>query len=271
MKKFISIILSIGLTIIISITIFLFCTNSFLKASSIKKIVNNIEESTFREDIELLNKVDNELTEAANKTGLTKEIIAIGASKIGQYIQTGKEEQFITEEEYQNLIEKYLDDILKETGNNKTDVEKKKIKKELENRYEDIKQNMPEIKEISEGKEASYIKYIQNICSKKNRYTFLTLTCIILLLIILLQRKKWNFILYISISGIISSIITLGTSSLMMIIIREMIKEADSIKSIIEIFLVSYNSKIQIISFTLLTLSILSISLLMIIRKKLKK
>ncbi len=279
MKKIISIILSISLTIFIPITLFLFCTNSYIKGTSMKKVIRNIDKEVFIDGLTVnllnINEENNELMKAINESGLTQEVTAIAFEKLGNYIKKGKDEKIITKEEGQALVDKYFDNIIKEMGKDITKEEKEVIKEKLNTQYIKLEKQMPKISEFGKGRDTPFystINITRNICNPILRYIACGITIILIVLLIFIQKKNWNYILYISIPTIISSIMTLSILKICKIIIQEILKEES--KNFIVLtttMFLRYISKIYTIEIILLILSVIAILFLIINRKKEKK
>lgn len=272
MKKFISIILSIGLIICIPITVLLFCINIYLQGNSIQKQINKIDKEKFQEDIkEMMPDLGNieakEETEAFLYSEFMQEATAIGMKNALNYIRTGKGDTILSKKEYEYLVDKHVDDIVKEVNENATTEEKNEVKKVLKDSYEEIMETVPRLSIMNEDEDLETLQIIRDICDPALRYTALGITVILSLLLIWIQRKRFNFIIYLVVPTLLNGILFIVSSSLLNMAVREIMKTEDK-QYITEAIFKGFSNIVQTAGIILTVLSILSIIFLIVMRKK---
>lgn len=265
--------LALVLMIALPITIFLFCTNAYFTSASMKKVVNSIDSEQIKEQMssELLNiaEENKEWVNALYETDMVKDGMAIALGNIGEYIRTGKDAYLISEKEYQTLIDTYLEEAVQKYNPSITKQEKEEIENAVQGAYQQFEEEMPKASDLGKEVEvAETFQIMQKICSPKARYLSLGITVSIIIVLILLQRKRWNFILYTSIPTIISTILI----EILCYIVGKLIKQIDIgtgvASSISEALLFQYVNALQITGLVLCMLAIFALVFLKMMRKK---
>ena len=239
MKKFLSIIISLILILILAFLIILLPLNNLLKKEKVKEIVNNvkIEEQIAQDEnfAKVIDKIFEPLYLEARKYNISdkyiikimdseevKNLIGSITSNIIDYVITGNDQKIINNTDINNVISNSIDKInsnylifTEENKQNILQIVDKKI-----NEYQEI---IPSTKEVEENLNSDTLKILNIIRSlfASKLIIFLVVTEIILtLVIILLNLEKFKWLKYIGVNLFIASLISLLGNILINLIIK---------------------------------------------------
>ncbi len=239
MKKFLSIIISLILILILAFLIILLPLNNLLKKDNVKRIVNNIQiEEQIEQDenfAKVIDKIFEPLYIEAKKYNISdkyiikimdseevKNLIGSITSNIIDYVITGNDQKIISNIDINNVISNSIDKInrnylifTEENKQNILQIVDKKI-----NEYQDIIPNTKEVEENLNSNTLKILNVMRSLFASK-LIIFLIVTVIILtLVIILLNLEKFKWLKYIGVNLFIASLISLLGNILINLIIK---------------------------------------------------
>ena len=239
MKKFLSIIISLILILILAFLIILLPLNNLLKKDNVKRIVNNIQiEEQIEQDenfAKVIDKIFEPLYIEAKKYNISdkyiikimdseevKNLIGSITSNIIDYVITGNDQKIISNIDINNVISNSIDKInrnylifTEENKQNILQIVDKKI-----NEYQDIIPNTKEVEENLNSNTLKILNVMRSLFASK-LIIFLIVTVIILtLVIILLNLEKFKWLKYIVVNLFIASLISLLGNILINLIIK---------------------------------------------------
>ena len=224
MKKFLSIIISLILILILAFLIILLPLNNLLKKDNVKRIVNNIQiEEQIEQDenfAKVIDKIFEPLYIEAKKYNISdkyiikimdseevKNLIGSITSNIIDYVITGNDQKIISNIDINNVISNSIDKInrnylifTEENKQNILQIVDKKI-----NEYQDIIPNTKEVEENLNSNTLKILNVMRSLFASK-LIIFLIVTVIILtLVIILLNLEKFKWLKYIGVNLFIAN------------------------------------------------------------------
>ncbi len=240
---------TICVSILLVITICIFCISSFATKENIikkmkqtdlltevKKIKNsgssnkNSKLTNAIEDMYSLAEqfnVDEKVVDTIINSKITKEIIGSAIGNLTDYAINGKNTKILSEQDTYNIISDNLDDLLKENNITINVSQKEKFLREIKKQLPDIIKLVPNSKNLLGTNYNKKIKTIQKIFSKNTKILLVTLLLITIIITIILKKENYAWVNNISVALLLSGLITIGLSLLLPSIIVTSMSEAD--------------------------------------------
>lgn len=282
MKKAISIIICVVLFFFICTDLFMFSLNRIASVNFVNAVIDDINisdaikslrESNSSEAGELL----NDLYDKAEERGfseeemnnimdsdMTKEIIEVYASNM---LEDGKS---LTEEDINKILENNVDEIIDNSNGVFSKEDRARILRAGETMAPTIAKNLPDMNQVNEIVGVDNVEQVQNGFNSNNLFfiIMLVLTIVLFAVLTLMQWKKYKWLLYTSITILVSSIIVILFTLLGQSGINLIMSENSLMNNIVLPIVSNITKNIYIISGTCFVLSIIEMVVYNILKKK---
>lgn len=228
MKKLISSILFILITISSVVLIGIYSTNRFISEDSLKTTVEKIDVASVILNEQMVTNIQNndtghqileEVYEIASHFNVSKEEVnyvinsnvikdfaSLYMSKFANYLTTG-EESNITGEDIAKVVKDNIDTVANEAGAKLDDNSKNAIISVVDTYSHDIAVLIPAPKVITDGAPEEAISVIQKVFSSDTKIILFSVLGISIFLLVLVQFKKYRFMKWGSLAFMLSGVI----------------------------------------------------------------
>ena len=222
MKKFISIVLCIVLFFLINISLVTFCVSRLASSNFVTKVIDDVEvkdviDSIRESDNAQVSQAIDDVYEKASEHGfseeqvnnilesdMTKEVLEKYSSNL---LENGRG---LTEEDINEIASNNVDEIIDNSNGRLKEEDRSEIIRAAETMAPTIASKLPDADKISEmtGNKVDF-KVEKNKGGNYGFWIYLLATFLVLGIIIVIQRKKFKWLLYTGVTVLVSSICAL--------------------------------------------------------------
>lgn len=224
MKKCISVLLSILLIGSLTLFILILSMGNFFTAKNIEtelakinfsklaptsetpgnKVVNNAIDEIYIALEEY--SIPRDVTEQIIDSDFGKQVIGKVTGNIATYIMTGKEEQVLTEKDFNTLIDQNIDDIIAKSGNRITEKQKTQLVGYIKDNSGKVVKSFPSASVVANEVPDEMLQMIRRIFSTGVKIGLEIVIALCLILLVIMHRKQGKWILYTFVSLLLTGL-----------------------------------------------------------------
>ncbi len=223
---------SFFLIIFVVFTLVLFNTSSFASKKEIEKnllntdlkfVIGKIRNSGSTENQTKISKAINDIYSISREYGVsedviddildskvTKEVLSMPLGNLTDYVINGKDSKVLSSEDVYNLISSNIDTLFDKVDYELSDAQKEKFLSRVKLEIPDVISAIPTVSLLTEFKYGDKIKVIQFVFGKTFKAVLIGGIILFSILIIAFQKKR--SLLYLGISLLSASLLTIGFS-----------------------------------------------------------
>ena len=219
MKKFISIVLCVVLFLLINISLATFCISRLASSSFVNKVIDDVKvddvlDSIKESDNTEISSAMDDVYEKASEHGFSEEQVnnILESDMTKEVLEKYSTNLFengsgLSEDEINEIVSNNVDEIIDNSNGKLKEKDKSEIIRVTETMAPTISENLPDLDKISKmaGNNAQF-KIEKNKGGNYGFWIYVLATIIVLGIIIVMQRKKFKWLLYTGVTVLVSSI-----------------------------------------------------------------